>query len=594
MKVSKVSAFNFIKKYQNVLLAGLMLLVVLFCIGLRFDYYFELNDDMLIKDILSGAYTGRPEGRNIQMLFPVGFFISIFYLGIKSADWFGLFLCGCQYLCFFLLVKRSVAYGKSWKSKTGISLLATALFLLFFLQPLVIVQYTMTAGLMGGTAAFLLYTTEENLSWQLFVKKNIISILLVVLGFYIRTEMMLLLFPLICLTGMFKWVNEEKIITTENVKKYGITIGSILLGMLLGLFIDQIAYGSSDWKQFQSLFDSRTQLYDFAVLPAYESHQEFYEEIGLKKSQQQLLVNYNYGVDETIDETVMEEVAIYAKGLAKEEFPVKERLKKSILDYKYRFLHFQFEDTYRTDYPYNLCVLILYTGLILLAAFNKRWSYLWKLPLLFMVRSGLWIYIVYGLRTPSRITIPLYVMEALMLSGMLLEELRQNRYKNWIGLCYGVILSILVISAWKPMETLLAEEYQRREVVNAEYESFKEYAKKHPSQFYFFDVFSTVAYSEKLFVNVDNTLTNYDIMGGWACKSPVYEEKLQQFSIDSVEKALYQDGNVYIVTKEERDLLWLQEFYRDKGIAVEVLHVDSIADSPFSVYQLFETKIRLQ
>lgn len=588
MKISKTDACNFIRKYQNALMAVLVLLVVLFCIGLRFDYYFDLNDDTLIKDILSGAYTGKPEGRNIQMLFPVSFFISIFYFGIKSVDWFGLFLCGCQYLCFFLILKRSVTYGKSWKSKIGILLLGTSLFLLFFLQPLVIVQYTITAGLMGGTAAFLLYTTEDNLNWKLFLKQNVISILLVIVGFYIRTEMMLLLFPLICLTGMFKWANEKKIITLENIKKYGITIGSILLGMVMGLLLHQIAYGSAEWKQFQSLFDSRTQLYDFAIPPAYEAHQEFYEEIGLAKSQQQLLVNYNYGIDETIDETVMEEVAIYAKGLAKEEFPVKERLKKSILDYKYRFLHFQFEDTYRTDYPYNLCVVILYAGLILIAACNRRWSYLWRIPLLLLIRSGLWIYIVYGLRTPPRITIPLYAMEALMLSGMLLEELKRNQYKKWFGLCYGVILSILVISAWKPMETLLTEEYERREVVNAEYESFKDYVKKHPNKFYFLDVFSTVAYSEKMFVNVDNTLTNYDIMGGWACKSPIYEEKMQQFSIDSVKEALYQDGNVYIITKEERDLLWLQEFYRDKGIAIEVLHVNSIADSPLGIYQLFE------
>ena len=38
-------------------------LVLLF---LRFDAYYDLNDDVLMEDLLSGAYTGAPAFRNIQ------------------------------------------------------------------------------------------------------------------------------------------------------------------------------------------------------------------------------------------------------------------------------------------------------------------------------------------------------------------------------------------------------------------------------------------------------------------------------------------------------------------------------------------------
>ena len=41
-------------------------------LALRFDFYYDLNDDVLIKDILSGVYSGAPEGRTMQLLFPLG------------------------------------------------------------------------------------------------------------------------------------------------------------------------------------------------------------------------------------------------------------------------------------------------------------------------------------------------------------------------------------------------------------------------------------------------------------------------------------------------------------------------------------------
>ena len=45
--------------------AVLALFVVL---GACFDFYYEFNDDVLIKDIISGRYTGKSDGHSVQML----------------------------------------------------------------------------------------------------------------------------------------------------------------------------------------------------------------------------------------------------------------------------------------------------------------------------------------------------------------------------------------------------------------------------------------------------------------------------------------------------------------------------------------------
>ena len=69
------------------------LLLVLF-LSVNFDFYYDLNDDTMIKDILSGAYTGKPNGFCIQMLYPLGWFIALFYRAIPTVAWYGLF---CAY-----------------------------------------------------------------------------------------------------------------------------------------------------------------------------------------------------------------------------------------------------------------------------------------------------------------------------------------------------------------------------------------------------------------------------------------------------------------------------------------------------------------
>ena len=48
----------YLKKRENFIGALLLILVVLVFTAVRYDYYFDLNDDVLMKDILAGVYTG--------------------------------------------------------------------------------------------------------------------------------------------------------------------------------------------------------------------------------------------------------------------------------------------------------------------------------------------------------------------------------------------------------------------------------------------------------------------------------------------------------------------------------------------------------
>ena len=72
-------------------------LIFTFCVvaipAVCFDFYYDLNDDTVIKDILSGAYTGVPSGYSIQMLYPLSWLIASAYKVMPEMPWFGVFLC---------------------------------------------------------------------------------------------------------------------------------------------------------------------------------------------------------------------------------------------------------------------------------------------------------------------------------------------------------------------------------------------------------------------------------------------------------------------------------------------------------------------
>lgn len=99
------------------------------------------------------------------------------------------------------------------------------------------------------------------------------------------------------------------------------------------------------------------------------------------------------------------------------------------------------------------------------------------------------------------------------------------------------------------------------------------------------DVYSSVAYSEKMFKNVDNTLANYDILGGWACKSPLQEKKLAAFGITDIEQALREEEHIYFVKNTAEDMQWLSQYYEGHGTPVKAALLATISDT-FEIYQI--------
>lgn len=593
---------GFIKKKQDLLLSGLFVLMPVLLLTIQFDFYYDLNDDVLMKDILAGNYTGVPEGHNIQMLWIISAGISLLYRVCGAIPWYGLFLCVCQFGALWVILKQSFSVCRRLKSKLLIGFVETLVFTVMMMEHLVAVQYTITCTMLAAAAAFRFLTTDRGLPVKAFIRYNIPSVLLVFLAFLIRSEMLILVLPMICVAGVVKWSFEGEAFTKENFTKYLWVFGLILLGLGIGQGTHELAYHTADWQRFTELFDNRTELYDFQKPPSYEENKEFYDQIGIAQSEQILFENYNFGIDEEIDETVMGQIADYAGSLNREEQPFADKLQEYLKLYVYR-LHGGSNDA-GSDYPWNYMTALMYLTVFLFAMcqgwrredgqdgdiwrerLKTAFSMIWKLLFLFAVRSALWMYILLGERFPDRITHSLYFMELVVLAGIMFAVMSEKKghgrtqlVRMTMLICFG-LLSVLLIP--EKLQAVAADQVYRAQT-NKPYLDLYEYFAEHPDNFYFIDVYSSVSYSEKMFKNVDHTLDNYDIMGGWANKSPLYRKKLATFGIPDMEQGLLSMEQVYFVKKETEDMDWLFSYYEDHGTPVTATLIDTVDDA-FEVY----------
>ena len=550
----------------NSVLAMGLVVCLFFIAGFFFDFYYDLNDDVLIKDIVSGAYTGTPDAHSIQMLYPISFLISLFYRVIPALPWMGIFLCGAHGLCFYLIAKRSLTFVKSVKNKVCLLFIETVLILTLFLWELVMVQYTITAALLAACACFLVFSSERKDKVSDFWKEQIPAILLVILAFNVRSEMLLLMCPFIALTGILKWSEEKEIFAKENWKKYLGLIGMIAVGMILSLLVDAVAYSGQDWKIFRDFFDARTKVYDYTWYPDYEQAEDFYRDLGVTPAKYELIENYNFGLDESIDAELLWSIADYAEATGvKESFVSK--MKGVVADYKWRTFH-------ETDSPYNFLVLTAYGMVIALAVVFKDKSVIWKLPLMVVFRTIPWMYVIWADRVPNRISHPLYYIEFVILCAWMLTYVRNPKRSLVVAaVLLGVYALIHLPAAWQNVET----EMQRRECINAAIKELDVYAKQNPGNFYYIDVYSSVDFSEKMFEDVDNSQKNYDILGGWASGSPLQKQSTASYHEDKLSRAelLLQD-NFYFVCEDGTDTEFLEEFYSGHGMIVSAVEMDRI------------------
>ena len=507
----------------NILLALCIAVITWGIVAIGFDFFYDLNDDVLIKDILSGAYTGTPSGYNNQMMYPISVLIAGLYRLIPSVPWYGIILMGGLATCVSIIVYRLLCYTINIWIKLAMSVFTIVFILGIYLDEITNMTYTVVSAMLA-TAACVWVLTDNNLR----LRDNIVPIVLCIISFNIRSEMFLLICPYLAAVALIKFIFE---LSKKTLGNLSIIAAVILSGIAVTFLIDTIAYSGSEWRKYRRLFDARTEVYDFTGIPEYDTNEDFYESEGITREQWQLLVDYNYALDENITADTLEKIASYVRsGEAKDAngnpyTRANVGIKTAIGQYIRSIFDFTADPMYM---PLRLIVTLLFIALIILSVLSRRGDTLVGLAVVLLCRSVPWIYFYYSGRPVERLSHPMFFIEAAILLTMLCQTNIGRLDKGLVYLTLILILVLCVVNL-KTEWGDTARQMREREEVNASYEKLCEHTTT-TEGYYLIDVYSTVDFTEKVFAPQADK-SNQMLAGGWMAGSPLDAKKEKDYEL---------------------------------------------------------------
>ena len=595
-KLRSSDVVNFI----TVLVGAVSLWAVL---AVLFDFYYDLNDDVLIKDIIAGLYTGTPDAHNNQMLYPISLVFAGLYRITKRIPWFGMLEIIGMMASFVIMGYRICQMIRKLQYRIAYVLLQVLLFAGLMMWEIINVQYTVVAGMLTAAAAVWLYTGENVGSsdetvvglhrdkWGrifriretadrnidrdntipkvykkatyremgAFIRTNLPAIILVTIAFNIRSELVLLLSPLLAATAIAKWIDEDHSFDPLVICGYLGVFFSICLLMLASLSADGIAYSSPEWKEYRRFFDARTDVYDFTGIPDYEQNKSFYDEAGITEDQVELLTDYNYYLDKNIDADMLETIV---DGVKSGKATGRNTYRKTIREAAWEYMHNAVDitadnDTAITDHifadeagqhkGFNITLIILYLALIMIGITSGDIRMAVKVPVFLILRSIPWIYIYLQGRVLGRITHPLYIVEIMVLISILIRKIapaenetggsRMGRAFVFAAAGFIGIISLIMIPV---RYDHLCRSAADREQANAEYAVILDKVVSDPDTYYYIDTYSTVDATEKIFGTLPISKKNMQLLGGWMGNSP----------LDTAKQSAYESSEVILTNND--------------------------------------------
>ena len=572
-------------RWQDRLTASLLTLLFFGFLALRFDFCYDLNDDVLIKDILSGVYSGAPDGHTMQLLYPLGAVLSFLYR-LLPVPVFGLFLIACQGVSVWVILRRTAGMCRGLVGRIALPAAESLFLLAAFGGHMLFLQYTVTSGLLAGAAVFWLLTgrqEEEPFLAGRFIGQNVPALVLYWLAFCLRPEMGLLLLPLAGTAGLCLWAQRPPFFSRENLAAYAGLFLILAAGMGLFWGMDGLAYRSQDWKEFRRFFNARTELYDYQLdlINNYGENEEIYRALDIAPQQQKLLETYNFGADDSIDADWMEGLQDAAAG--REGGGIfRQTVGEALWSLRHRFLS-------SGDFPLNLAVLTAFVCLLGLGARRGSRGLLWQAPLCLAAGGVSWMFLLLRNRPETRVVDPLYLAQFLVFWGLLLKcsadraKGREGRKGRWDGCqkalpgAVAVFLAVLAAVRLPFSLTEMEGEFWRREETNRIQQEVMAYCSARPETLFLEDVYSTVAYSETIWVDRDKPF-NYDLLGGWLVKSPLTQKKLSAFGFSGMEEAVHSTEGVLLLSDVESGMEWLEDYFAFRQEAVSLVLEDTIGD----------------
>lgn len=591
----------------------LMIAAVSLLLSLKVPFIYTVNDDLFMKNILSGAYLGQPDAHVVYMEYPLCVLLAALYRITSKVPWYG--------ICFFLF--HAVSWGaivyrlctritaesdrtaaeKAGADKEALKrqrMLALGAFLLGMLlyaacgfYHVASMQFTVTAAVLGMAGLVWFMTADLSLAVKPYLLDQLVTAAFVFLSFNVRRNVLLMLIPIAGMLWLRKALQKKvlqkgKTGRDDAVKLFGMAAVSAA-GVAAAFLSYRIAYGDARWQDYILYNDNATVLYDYYEWPGYEENRDLYDELGISKEAYEGARDaYLLSMDNAIDSAAMVRLAERSESLHQESGSFAGRCLHALDEIVKR----TFSDT---DRPLNLIVVSLYGLVIFGAVIYRRYSALLTLAALFIGRMFSWMYVVYEGRYPMRISQSLFLAEAGVLAVILCHEVlgghkkENNRWRMRLTIVAAALYFLFLAAFGYIRLKHVFVENTWRLAESQDLRDLKDYCEENREYFYFVDTKSITNDTEMIFDTAGGRFEHYIVFGGWLSNSPAFLDKLELAGVSDAEEAIVDGRARIIVENEDRcPTEYLENYFASKYEDMELREAEQFGrdGSQFTVYTL--------
>ncbi len=462
---------------------------------------YALNDDLQIRDILSGAYSGNPDLHTVYMGAVLSAVLALLYTVLPFVPWYGLFLCLAPAVVFLLISLKVMKSEKIMLIKVLGLCMLSGLYLWYLYPVIIMPHYTLAAAVFAAGGLWLMMDHEITGGLILFLICQ-----------QVRQQVFLMLLPFAAAVILLSFL-EDKDRRRELIKPLSVFV--ISLGILI--IINSLAYAGAHWREYLKLNDARTQLYDYTGVWESSAARKHYSDAGVSEDDYVFFREYDLLPVIGADTATLYAMAGYREEGRQPEGA--ERLKDVLRSLERIYL---LSDGKELVYAYGL--LLMYALAISNSLYRgKGWGVLFLLGC-FVTGLGIHAFLLWKGRAPERVTVSLFMAQCFMIGGMVQRYTLLQRQAYWA--IEGAILTIVLSQAFNVAADLNTV-YEKQITVNNEDDVVYSYMAEYADQLFVAETYALV--DDTAFVFDTDRTENCILMGGWQYMSPLQDKKLKAF-----------------------------------------------------------------
>jgi len=555
-----------------------LVLVLLAIVGIsvEFGYMHRTNDDVLLRSIVSGNYTGTPDAHLVYMMYPLGLLLKFFYTIAGGISWYDIFVVALHYFCWWaILLRLGAFFEKRWQKMLAM-LLALAGLLLVDLPYVVLNQYTVLAGVCAATAVLWLTLSdiENNKGYLLHAA---VVVVLMVLTLWIRKEVFYMSLPIGGCILFYQWMKycHRKEIVKMWIKKQGVLLGVLAIIVMLSFAMEAWAYRSAEWKEFASYNQARKEIFDYYNLAPNELNQVSYESENIGTEEYEVINSMSLVLMPELDADKLQRLANLSKWH-------KEQMEQYYSVYRktmYAVCDVLFQNSVQ---PLGFVLTIVSVILLTLLMLKRNKAGFVSVLFALLYEALFAGYFIWKNRFPERVSFGLYLMLVMLFVGIMLKDGDVLFEKTGTGdsffwklvpmLALVFVIANVGIYCYRNVSDQV-KEYKRG---IGQWQQVQYYADQNDENVYLIKANMAGLKGDVMYLITQKEPSNTLLLGTWLSESPHYHKRSQNLGLGTIGEEFTEQEKIFLLQLEADNTSWLTDYYAKRGKEKQAEVVDTI------------------